>query len=216
MVKQKSVFLESEGNAWLNRNNQGMWSNFDPKTDRLLPDLLELPLDPGMKVLEIGCSSGGRLLWLQENLNLECVGIEPSEEAVKIAREQGINVFQGTADSLPFGNISFDLVIFGFCLYLCDRDDLFRISQEADRVLKTPGWLAILDFFAPIPSSRSYHHLGGIFTYKMDYRTLFDWNPFYTCMTHKVRHHVDNSYTDNLQEWVSLSILRKMQLENSV
>jgi ubiquinone/menaquinone biosynthesis C-methylase UbiE len=209
MTKQKSVFLESEGNAWLNRN-KGAVVKFDPGTDRLLPDLLELPLEAGMKVLEIGCSSGGRLLWLQENLNLECVGIEPSEEAVKIARGQGINVYQGTAESLPFEGMCFDMVIFGFCLYLCDRDDLFAIAQEVDRVLKNPGWLAILDFFSSTPFANPYHHLEGISTYKMDYRTLFDWNPHYICMTHKVRHHVDNTYTDDSQEWVGLSILRKV------
>lgn len=207
MVDQKKIFLESEGNAWFNRNY--LEKNYDPKKDRLLPELLELPLEKGMKVLEIGCSSGDRLLWVQENLGLRCVGIEPSEQAVKIARERGIEVAQGTADSLPFENISFDLVIFGFCLYLCDRTDLFRIAQEADRVLKDPGWLIILDFFSANPIARSYHHHEGIYTYKMDYRSLFDWNPNYICMTHKVRHHVDNSYTDDPQEWTAVSIMRK-------
>ena len=213
MSKQKTVFLDSEANAWLNRNNQGNEINFDPQKDRLLPDLLELPLKSGMKVLEIGCSSGYRLLWLQENLGLKCVGIEPSHQAVKIASDQGIEVYQGTAESLPFEDTSFDLVIFGFCLYLCDRADLFRIAQEADRVLRNPGWLAILDFFSLAPFALPYHHLKGLSTYKMDYRTLFDWNPNYICMTHKVRHHVDNKYTDEAQEWVSLSILRKIGFE---
>lgn len=207
MVDQKKIFLESEGNAWFNRNY--LEKNYDPKKDRLLPELLELPLEKGMKVLEIGCSSGDRLLWVQENLGLRCVGIEPSEQAVKIARERGIEVAQGTADSLHFENISFDLVIFGFCLCLCDRTDLFRIAQEADRVLKDPGWLIILDFFSANPIARSYHHHEGIYTYKMDYRSLFDWNPNYICMTHKVRHHVDNSYTDDPQEWTAVSIMRK-------
>lgn len=207
MVDQKKIFLESEGNAWFNRNY--LEKNYDSKKDRLLPELLELPLEKGMKVLEIGCSSGDRLLWVQENLGLKCVGIEPSEQAVKIARERGIEVAQGTADSLPFENISFDLVIFGFCLYLCDRTDLFRIAQEADRVLKDPGWLIILDFFSANFIARSYHHHEGIYTYKMDYRSLFDWNPNYICMTHKVRHHVDNSYTDDPQEWTAVSIMRK-------
>ena len=38
-------------------------------------------------------------------------------------------------------------------------------------------------------------------------------NQGYVCMTHKVRHHVDNTYTDEVQEWVGLSILRKMGFE---
>ena len=214
MSKQKTVFLDSEANAWLNRNNQGNEINFDPQKDRLLPDLLELPLKNGMRVLEIGCSSAGRLLWLQENLGLECVGIEPSDQAVKIARDKGIEVYQGTAESLPFEDTSFDLVIFGFCLCWCDRADLFRIAQEADRVLRNPGWLAILDFFSSTTFAHPYHHLEGISTYKMDYRTLFDWNPNYICMTHKVRHHVENTYTDDPQEWVAVSVMRKNSMGN--
>jgi ubiquinone/menaquinone biosynthesis C-methylase UbiE len=209
MLNQKTVFLESEGDAWLNRNHQGNKINYDPEKDRLLSELLELPLERGMKVLEIGCSSGYRLLWLQENLGLKCAGIEPSDQAVKIARDAGIDVYQGTAESLPFEDSSFDLVIFGFCLYLCDRTDLFRIAQETDRILKNPAWIMIMDFYSPYPIKRPYHHLSGIFTYKMDYRKLFVWHPDYTCLTHSVRHHIDNSYTDELQDWVAVSVIRK-------
>lgn len=212
MTDQKHKFLTSEGDAWYNRN-KNTTVKLEPNHDRILPELLELPLLPGMKVLEIGCSKGQRLLWLKNHLKLECTGVEPSAEAVQDARSHGIDVYQGTAESLPFEDSSFDLVIFGFCLYLCDRPDLFRIAQEADRVLKNPGWLTILDFFALTPFARPYHHLAGVSSYKMDYRTLFDWNPNYICMTHKVRHHVDNKYTDEAQDWVSLSILRKIGFE---
>ena len=215
MADQKNMFLDSEGDAWFRRNSRGSALNFNPEKDRLLSDLLELPLESGMKVLAIGCSSGSRLLWLQDNLGLQCSGIEPSKQAVKIACDKGLDVYQATAESLPFESQSFDLVIFGFCLYLCDRIDLFRIAQEADRILKNPGWLAILDFFSSTSITRPYHHLEGIFSHKMDYRTLFDWNPNYTCLTHKVRHHVDNTYTDDVQEWVALSILRKSNFGRS-
>jgi ubiquinone/menaquinone biosynthesis C-methylase UbiE len=213
MTVQKTAFLRSEGNAWFNRNQKALSEISLPDQDRLLPDLLELPLQPSMKVLEIGCGSGDRLVWLKENIGLECSGIDPSAQAIEIARSHGIKACQGTADSLPFNNESFDLVIFGFCLYLCDRNDLCRIVQEADRVLKSQSWLAILDFFTPIPISHPYHHLSGLSSYKMDYRTLFDWHPSYICMTHKVRHHVQNTYTDEVQNWVGLSIFRKSVFE---
>jgi ubiquinone/menaquinone biosynthesis C-methylase UbiE len=216
MTEQKKTFLQSEGNAWFNRNKQALAETSLPDQDRILPDLLELPLQPSMKVLEIGCGSGNRLVWLKENLALECSGIDPSAQAIEVARSRGIDAYQGTADSLPFEKSSFDLVIFGFCLYLCDRTDLFQISQEADRVLKNQSWLVILDFFAPTPISRPYHHFSGISSYKMDCRTLFDWHPAYVCMTHKVRHHVENTYTDETQNWVSLSIFRKSSFELSI
>ena len=34
----------------------------------------------------------------------------------------------GTAKALPLVERSVGLLIYGFCLYLCDRDDLFRMA----------------------------------------------------------------------------------------
>lgn len=212
-MKQKEIFLQSEGDAWFNRNHQGVAMQKLPDDDALLREILDyLPVNTGgVKVLEIGCGDGTRLAWLKNNLDADCYGIEPSSLAVEVACSKGINVQQGTADSLPFENRSFDIVIFGFCLYLCDREDLFRIAGEADRVLRAPGWLMIMDFFSSIPRARTYHHRPGVQSYKMDYRTLFSWHPDYVCMTHKVRHHGEQSYTDNPEEWVAVSVLRKCQ-----
>jgi ubiquinone/menaquinone biosynthesis C-methylase UbiE len=162
-----------------------------------------------MKTLEVGCADGTRLEWLKNNLNADCYGIEPSAQAVSAACAKGLNVQQGTADVLPFDDKSYDIVIFGFCLYLCDREDLFRIASEADRVLRSPGWLLILDFFSPMTRAKAYHHRPGVLSYKMDYRTLFNWHPDYECITHKLRHHGERSFTDEQDEWVAVSILRK-------
>jgi ubiquinone/menaquinone biosynthesis C-methylase UbiE len=164
-------------------------------------------------VLEIGCGDGTRLAWIRNNLNADCYGIEPSAQAVAAACVKGINARQGTADTLPFDNQFFDIVIFGFCLYLCDRGDLFRIASEADRVLRSPGWLMVLDFFNPTQKAREYHHRTGVQSYKMDYRRLFIWHPDYECMTHKVRCHDEASYTDDPDEWVAVSVLRKYNRE---
>ena len=104
-------------------------------------------------------------------------------------------------------------MIFGFCLYLCDREDLFRIASEADRVLRPPGWLMIMDFYSPEPRARTYQHRLDVQSYKMDYGSLFTWHPDYEIMTHKVRHHGDANYTDAPDEWVASSVLRKYQRE---
>ena len=186
-----------------------------PDDDPLLCEILDIynHTGAGVKVLEIGCGEGARLAWLKENLNADCYGIEPSAQAVAAACAKGLNVQQGTADVLPFDDQSFDIVIFGFCLYLCDREDLFRIASAADRVLRAPGWLMILDFFSPVPHAKTYHHRPGVQSYKMDYRTLFNWHPDYACMTHKVRHHSEGGYTDDQDEWMAVSILRKHHKE---
>ncbi len=162
-----------------------------------------------MKVLEVGCGDGTRLAWLKNNLNADCYGIEPSAQAVAAACAKGLSVQQGTADVLPFDDNSFDIVIFGFCLYLCDREDLFRIASAADRVLRDSGWIFILDFFSPVPCAKTYHHRPGVLSYKMDYRTLFNWHPDYECMTHKLQQHNKSGFTDEQDEWIAVSILRK-------
>lgn len=215
-MKQKEIFLQSEGDAWFTRNRQGVAGRKLPDDDALLRELLDLPPINAerLKVLEVGCGDGTRLAWIKSNLNADCYGVEPSAQAVAAASAKGVNVRQGTADALPFENTSFDMVIFGFCLYLCDREDLFRIASEADRVLRSPGWLMILDFYSPAPRANAYRHCPGIQSCKMDYRTLFTWHPDYECMTHKVRLHGEASYTDDKDEWTAVSLLRKRRSES--
>ncbi|OSO90613.1 hypothetical protein B7O87_09335 [Cylindrospermopsis raciborskii CENA303] len=82
----------------------------------------------GGKLLEVGCGEGKRLEWIQKSLDIECHGIDPSDKAVTIAQEIGVRAVRGTADHLPYPDETFDFLVFGFCLYLCDRDDLFRIA----------------------------------------------------------------------------------------
>lgn len=216
-MKQKEIFLQSEGDAWFSRNKGSVAARTLPDSDPLLREFLDIydQFLGSIKVLEIGCGDGTRLAWLKNNMNAECFGIEPSAKAVAAACAKGINVQQGTADDLPYENQSFDVVIFGFCLYLCDREDLFRIASEANRVLSAPGWLMLLDFFSPVPLAKAYHHQPGVKSYKMDYRALFGWHPDYECMTHKLRHHSEMGYTDEQDEWVAISILRKHQKDLS-
>ena len=209
-MKQKEIFLKTQWNAYLKRNKKKVQPDKLPKSDFLLVEILDLNLpSEGVKVLEIGCGNGTRLSSLKENCGFECYGLDPSYEAVKLARNRGIIVHQGTADRLPFDDKSFDMIVFGFCLYLCDRVDLFRIACESDRDLKNPGWMLILDFHSPQPYKREYHHHLGLFTHKMDYRKLFMWNPSYTNYTHKVCHLSEGRYTDDPQEWIATSVLRK-------
>lgn len=75
-------------------------------------------------------------------------------------------------------------------------------------MLKAPGWLLIEDFFSPVPRTRPYRHRPGVQSYKMDYRTLFEW-PDYVCMTHRVRGHGKSAYVDDPEEWVGVSVLRR-------
>jgi SAM-dependent methyltransferase len=156
---QKDAFLASEGDAWY-RRNQATLSAFDGARDIVCRKIAELSSAP-LRVLEIGCGDAVRLQYLAERHGHAVTGIDPSAEAVNKAVQRGVRATQGTADALEFGAGEFDVVIFGFCLYLCDDADLFRIAAEADRVLADPGWLLIFDFEARAPVYKPYHHLPG-------------------------------------------------------
>ena len=211
--KQKELFLSSEGDAWFDRNHQAIQNRVFSTEDPIISAIQRCQSgvsDGAVKLLEVGCSEGKRLQWISHHLGIECYGLEPSGKAVALAQETGLQVVQGTADALPYDDGTFDLLVFGFCLYLCDRDDLFRIASEANRVLKPNAWLIIHDFYASAPMQRDYHHRTGLYSFKMDYRTLFDWHPAYTCFFHELKHHGTNELTDDPNEWVATSILRKL------
>lgn len=209
MILQRDTFLSSEGDAWYSRNETALdsrdWSD-DPVCAKLAT---LLPVGQTATILEIGCGDGSRLHYLAAKYGHQVFGIDPSQKAVSKAAGRGIQAVRATADNIPFATDSFDVAIFGFCLYLCDDNDLFRIAFEADRILKTPGWLLILDFEARAPVYKPYHHLAGVESRKMDYKSMFQWHPAYTLASHDKFHHVTREWTDEPDEWVSLACLRR-------
>ncbi len=212
-MKQKEIFLGGEADAWFLRNQKLLKARVfdlsDPVINAVSCIVKHSQYKKKLKVLEIGCGEGSRLAWLHENFKVDAYGIDPSEKAIGLASQKGIKVKRGTAEILSFDSNSFDIVIFGFCLYLCDRDDLFKIAQEADRVLKKKSWIIIIDFFSLTPISYKYHHKIGVYSFKMDYRKLFDWHPAYTCFSHQLDHFNTLGFTDDINDWVSTSVLRK-------
>jgi SAM-dependent methyltransferase len=209
-MRQRDAFLRGEGDAWFLRNSAAV-SRGVSDDDRIVATLRHIStISEIRRVLEVGCGAGQRSAAIAAASTAKVSGIDPSVAAVSHARKLGVDAQVGTADALPFAAGEFDVVIFGFCLYLCDRDDLFRIAAEAHRVLATPGWLVIHDFFSISPVTRPYHHKEGLWSFKMDYRRLFDWHPSYVCLSHEVYHHLSDKPTDDAHEWVSVSLLRKL------
>jgi len=209
---QKDVFLSSEGDAWFSRNEVAAGAR-DMSRDPVCMKVATLTsaANSRARVLEIGCGDGLRLQYLATRHGQQVCGIDPSEQAVAKAQARGIEAVRSTADRLPFADAAFDIVIFGFCLYLCDDADLFRIALEADRVLANPGWLLILDFEARAPVYKPYHHRAGLVSRKMDYKSMFLWHPSYTLGSYEKFHHGTQQWTDEPDEWVSLASLRKFQ-----
>ena len=161
-------------------------------------------------ILEIGCGAGHRLALLQRDFAAECHGVEPSQLAVNYAHQHypKLQVRTGTAETLDYNDDAFDVVIFGFCLYLCDPADHFRIAWQADRVLQNKGYLVINDFLAPTPYSNDYVYVPEMRSYKMEWAHMFAWNPTYRLVSR--RYHEDKDrLTFVPNEQISVDVLRK-------
>jgi ubiquinone/menaquinone biosynthesis C-methylase UbiE len=193
-MKQKDIFLAGEGDAWHARNRTNIGLR-DPVSDAIEG----LALEP-KRVLEVGCGTGWRLKRLAHRYRCTVAGIDPSPMALEDT--WSMDTTTGTADSLPFPDGAFDMVIFGFCLYLVDREDLFKVVAESDRVLHDGGYIIIHDFKAPMKTfARAYEHCSGVLSYHMDHPALWLAHPMY----HKVAaRHLENEE--------ALTVLRKATL----
>jgi SAM-dependent methyltransferase len=202
---QRQHFLDQEGDRWFDRNRAGLRS---AAADPVLAVLSELP--PPRRLLEIGCADGWRLDHLRQRTGAECFGIEPSAVAVGEGTRvfPGLSLSQGTADRLPFGDGNFDVVVFGFCLYLCDPSDHFRIAAEADRVLADGGWLLVYDFHPPGAWRNPYAHRPGLHSYKMDFSRMFSWHPSY--QVHAVRRAERDGLPAAPDNRIAVTVLRKL------
>lgn len=194
-MKQSDIFLGGEGVAWFNRNKD----KINPAKDPVVSLLKNHDLIPET-VLEIGCADGWRLRLLQ-NLGATGYGVDPGfkEGRTMIGT---IPIHRGTAHSLwMFGADDFDMVIFGWCLYLCDPEDYCKIVAESDRVLKNDGHVVIHDFYSAKPYKRPYKHNKDIYSHKMDFSRLWLGNPAYSL-------HLQSLYGDG-EDQTCVTVLKK-------
>lgn len=195
-MDQKLDFLAGEGDKWYERNILQL----DKEAMNDLVFLDKYLFNQNINTfLEIGCSSGYKTLQLAKRLKASAFGIDPSKKAIAKAKAMAkqinssnphlpvSNFSVGTADDLQFENSYFDLIYFGFCLYLVDRELLPTVIAEADRCLKSPnykrkkgarngeggGFLAVLDFDPITPYANVYKHKTGLHSFKDDYSSYF-------------------------------------------
>lgn len=176
-MKQKTVFLEQgEADAWFTRN-LGSLGKYDPVT----PLIEELQIKPKC-VLEVGCANGWRLDRLRSKYDCIVVGIEPSMKAGVDGARLRVPIHQMTASTLPVTPGGYDMIIYGFCLYLTDPEDWFAIAAEADRALAPNGHIIIHDFAVETPAAiraKPYEHRQGLMSYHYDFPRLWRNHPLY-------------------------------------
>jgi ubiquinone/menaquinone biosynthesis C-methylase UbiE len=86
-------------------------------------------------------------------------GIDPSAEALEVARKRGLTVSAGSGEDIPFGDSTFGCVLMAFTF--CFVTDGAQALAEARRVLKPGGGLVLGMLLRGTPWADSYARRGA-------------------------------------------------------
>jgi ubiquinone/menaquinone biosynthesis C-methylase UbiE len=121
-----------------------------PRVHRRLVELAGI--EPGHRVLEIGCGTGNLALRAQRmHPDAEVVGIDPDPLALERARRKadraGLSVRwdRGKAGELPYADESVDRVLSAFMFHHLDDAEKKSALAEVRRVLRPGGQLHLVD-----------------------------------------------------------------------
>ncbi len=110
-----------------------------------------LRLEPGERVLLVGCGTGLDLPFLDPGVVVAGIDVAPGmlararRRAERLGRLADLRL--GDARALPWADGAFDAVILHFILAVAPEPE--RIAREAGRVLRPGGRVSILDKFVP-------------------------------------------------------------------
>jgi len=113
------------------------------------------------RVLDVGCATGFYLKWafdhghgsrLLAGVDLSPVLLAEAAARLRPAREAGVDVLlhEASATDLPFPDDSFDALICNGVIKYLDDEMLSSFLNEAARVLRGGGRLAVADFDQPV------------------------------------------------------------------
>jgi len=85
------------------------------------------------RCLDVGCGTGISTAAVSE-LGWSAVGVDLSEDMLEVARGRGLEVVQGSADALPFGDETFDAAVSVWTH--TDFEDFSSVVGETARVLR--------------------------------------------------------------------------------
>jgi ubiquinone/menaquinone biosynthesis C-methylase UbiE len=122
---------------------------------------------PGDRVLDVGCGPGYFVRMLAEAVGPtgSAVGIDAAPEMIDYARSKARRLSNcrfesGSAESLPFPDASFDVVVSSLMLHHLPDELRLQAAAEMKRVLRPGGTVLVADF--TIPERGAWHMLAAI------------------------------------------------------
>jgi ubiquinone/menaquinone biosynthesis C-methylase UbiE len=124
----------------------------------------QVGVEPGHRVLEIGCGTGNLLLLIgRAHPRTELIGLDPDPAALARARRKAgragldVRLDRGFADELPYPTASLDRVLSALMLHHLPPDEKQRALREVRRVLAPGGALHLLDLDGDAPHGHRRH-----------------------------------------------------------
>jgi tocopherol O-methyltransferase len=150
---------------WGEHIHHGFWRNGESPSQaqvRLIEELADRTrVQPGAKVLDVGCGLGGSAFWLARKLGCSVLGITISPVQKRLAERRArsfglsdrVRFAVGDADELDFGTESFDAIWSIECI-----DHVFnkeRFVRNCAHVLRPGGALGLCSWLAAESSSHA-------------------------------------------------------------
>ena len=116
-------------------------------------------LPTNSKVLDIGCGNGKNMNYRKD---LQMYGIEYSQALTDICINQGLNVIQGDALTLPFNDSSFDAVIMIAVIHHIEPKLHNKVLNEIQRILVPGGKCLITNWAVEQPENAKRQFIKGL------------------------------------------------------
>jgi tRNA (uracil-5-)-methyltransferase TRM9 len=116
-------------------------------------------LPPNSKVLDIGCGNGKNMKYRED---LQMYGLEYSQALTNICLNQGLNVIQGNALTLPFEDNSFNAIIMIAVIHHIEPEFHNKVLNEIQRILVPGGKCLITNWAVEQPENAKRQFVRGL------------------------------------------------------